>query len=136
MKVSAVGFLFQNKVKTKGLKGNNYTCIVHKRTPNGNYTRNVVRSPLIKENTLNLISPKNARTEIIDQLNSITENKKDNKFIGATIKDGVKETEIHSIFADRLFAIRTKDDLGKNHIRISGRKNTQKILSHNLNLSC
>ncbi len=135
MRVSAVGFLFQNKIKTKDLKGNNYTCIIHKMVPNGRVSKNVISSPLIKESTLTTITPFQASDEIEDQLYSITDRKPGVKFVGATIKDGIKETEIHSIFSDKLFGVRTKDERGRNHFRVAGRKKTQKVLAHNLNVS-
>ena len=135
MKVSAVGFLFQNKIKTKGLKGNNYTCIIHKRVPNGIVSKNVISSPLIKESSLTAITPFQAADEIEEQLSLITNRKPNTKFVGATIKDGIKETEIHSIFSDKLFGVRTKDEHGKNHFRIAGRRKTQRVLTNNLNLS-
>lgn len=135
MKVSAVGFLFQNKIKTNGLKGNNYTCIIHKMVPNGEVSKNVISSPLVKESTLTTITPFQAADEIEDQLISITNRKPNTKFVGATIKDGIKETEIHSILSDRLFGVRTKDEYGKNHFRIAGRNKTQRVLAHNLNLA-
>ena len=135
MKVSAVGFLFQNKIKTKGLKGNNYTCIIHKTLPDDKVSRNVISSPLIKQTDLSTITKLQAADEIEDQLSSIIKRKPNTKFIGATIKDGIKETEIHSILSDRLFGVRTKDEYGKNHFRIAGRNKTQRVLAHNLNLA-
>jgi hypothetical protein len=65
----------------------------------------------------------------------ITDKKADEKFVGATIKDGTKETEIHSILADDLFAVRTKDAEGRNHFRIANKADTKKILSKNLYLT-
>ncbi|MBQ9245862.1 hypothetical protein IJ182_06310 [bacterium] len=135
MKVSAVGFLFQNNIKEKGLKGKNYTCIIHKVNPEGNFNRNVISSPLIKESRLEVVSPQIAEDDIISSLASITKKKSPNKFIGATIKDGIKETEIHSLISDKLFAVRTKDDFGKNHFRILGKGKTKEVLSRNLNLT-
>ena len=49
MKVSAVGFLFQNKIKSKDLRGYNYTCVIHKVNKEGNFNRNLISSPLVKE---------------------------------------------------------------------------------------
>lgn len=134
MRVSAVGFLFQNKIKKQGLRGNNYTCIIHKAVPNGKVTKNVVSSPIIKENTTKLISSESATKNVKSYLNSVTDRKSPDKFIGATIKDGIKETEIHSFITDNIFAVRTKDETGKNHFRILGRKGVQKVLSRNLSL--
>lgn len=134
MKVSAVGFLFQNRIKSKDLRGYNYTCVIHKINGEGNYNRNLVSSPLVKESKNDVVTPQTAKEDVINQLNSITENRKGTKFIGATIKDGVKETEVHSLISDKIFAIRTRDDLGKNHFRIQGKNKTQKTLAKNLYL--
>ena len=135
MKVSAVGFLFQNNVKGSGLKGKNYTCIIHKATPDGQFNRNIISSPIIKESRLEVVSPEIAQDDVISSLNAITAKNPRNKFIGATVKNGIKETEIHSIFSDKLFAVRTKDEQGKNHFRILGKRKTKAVLSKNLNIS-
>lgn len=136
MKVSAVGFLFQDSVKGKGLfKGKNYTCIIHKANQNGGFNKNVISSPLIKRTTIESVSPEIALNDVEKSVSSITNKKAPSKFIGATVKDGVKETEIHSIFMDKIFAVRTKDDFGKNRFRIMGKKSTQKLLSRNLYLN-
>ena len=143
MNVSAVGFLFQDTIKTKGLlKGKNYTCTIHKLIPNGNYTRNISTAPIIEESVQDIVSPEIALDDIKQALARVYTKKvpgsnrsNESKFIGATIKDGIKETEVHSFFFDKLFAIRTKDELGKNHFRFSSRENTQKILANNLNFA-
>lgn len=134
MRVSAVGFLFQNNLKKQGLKGNNYTCVIHKAVNNGNYTKNVVSSPIIKQNTTKIVSSESANKDIRRYLATVTNRKSPDKFIGATIKDGIKETEIHSFLSDNIFAVRTKDESGKNHFRILGRKGVQNVLSHNLSI--
>ena len=134
MKVSAVGFLFQNKIKSNDWRGYNYTCVIHKVNKEGNFNRNLISSPLVKESRNDIVSPQTAKEDVINHLNSITAGRKGTKFVGATVKDGVKETEIHSIFSDKLFAIRTRDDLGKNHFSIRGQKGTQKTLAKNLYL--
>ncbi len=136
MNVSAVGFLFQDRVKSNGFYGNNYTCIIHKMNKDGNFNRNYITSPFIKETKTQVVSPEAAQADVLLSLNSITEKKKKGtKFIGATVKDGIKETEIHSLWSDKLFAVRTKDERGKNHFRILGRSKTQRVLSGNLNLN-
>lgn len=135
MRVSAVGFLFQNNLKKQGIRGNNYTCIIHKVTPDGNYTKNVVSSPIIKQNTMKVVSPEIASLEVRKYLASVADNKSSDKFIGATIKDGIKETEIHSFLTDGLFAVRTKDEYGKDHFRIQGKKGVQKTLARNLSIT-
>lgn len=135
MKVSAVGFLFRNKVKEKNLSGKNYTCIIHKAAPNGNYCQKLISSPLINSNQTFFVSPETAEENVCKNLKAITAKEKNRKFIGATIKDGIKETEIHSLISDKIFAIRTKDEFGKNHFRLANKKNTQKLLSKNLNVS-
>lgn len=135
MKVSAVGFLFQNQIKNKFLPANNYTCVIHKQNPLGGYNRNIITSPIIKESTLEHITEESAESDILKNLSSITQNKNKSKFIGATVKDGIKETEIHSLFSDKLFAIRTKDEFGKNHFKILGQKATQKTLSKSLDIN-
>lgn len=135
MKVSAVGFLFRNKVKEKKLSGKNYTCIIHKATPNGNYSQNLISSPLIKTNHTFLVSNETAEKNVTENLRAITEKEKNRKFIGATIKDGIKETEIHSLISDKIFAIRTKDETGKNYFRLANKVNTQKLLSKNLDIT-
>ena len=134
MKVSAVGFLFQNKMKSKDLRGYNYTCVIHKVNQEGNYNRNLISSPLVKQSVNDIVTPQTAKEDVINHLNAITAKRKGTKFIGATIKDGVKETEIHSLFSDKLFAIRTRDDLGKNHFKVLGQRSTQKLLAKNLYL--
>ncbi len=135
MKVSAVGFLFQDKIKSKGLHGKNYTCIIHKVTSDGDYSRNFISSPLIKESRLDVIPPEIAKLDVVNSLQAITDKKTPSKFIGATIKDGVKETEIHSIFSDKLFAVRTRDDYGRNHFRILTKNKAQDVLAKNLYIS-
>ena len=132
--VSAVGFLFQDQIKEKGLKGKNYTCVIHKVNPDGNFNRNIISSPLIKESSLEVVSPQTAQLDVLESLSVINDKKSPSKFIGATIKDGIKETEIHSLISDKLFAVRTRDEAGKNHFRISGKKKTQEVLSENLYL--
>lgn len=134
MKVSAVGFLFQNRIKSKDLSGYNYTCVIHKVNREGNYNRNLISSPLVKESRNDVVNPQTAKEDVINQLNSITEKRKGTKFIGATIKDGERETEVHSLVSDKLFAVRTRDDLGKNHFSIQGKNKTQKTLAKNLYL--
>lgn len=135
MKVSAVGFLFQNRIKSKDLRGYNYTCVIHKVNQEGNYNRNIVSSPLVKESRNDIVTPQTAKEDIINHLNAITANNKGSKFVGATIKDGIKETEVHSLFSDKIFAVRTRDDLGKDHFRVQGKKKTQKTLANNLYLT-
>ncbi len=134
MKVSAVGFLFQNNIKEKGLKGKNYTCIIHKINPEGNFNRNIISSPLIKESRLEVVSPEIAQDDVLKSLSEMTKRNSPDKFIGATIKDGIKETEIHSILSDKLFGVRTKDAQGKNHFSILGKGKTKAVLQKNLNL--
>lgn len=134
MKVSAVGFLFQNKIKSNDLRGYNYTCVIHKVNQEGNYNRNLISSPIVKQTVNDIVTPQTAKEDIINHLNAITAKRKGTKFVGATVKDGVKETEIHSILSDKLFAVRTRDDLGKNHFRILNQKQTQKTLAKNLYL--
>ncbi len=136
MKVSAVGFLFQNKIAGKGLKhGNNYTCIIHKINKNGDYNRNIITSPIIKTSVKDTVSPAIAKKDIMNSLSSITKKNSTDKFKGATIKDGIKETEIHSILFDKLFAVRTKNEAGKNHFAIMGKNKTKSLLSKNLYIS-
>ena len=135
MKVSAVGFLFQNDVKKNGLKGKNYTCVIHKITPEGNFNRNIISSPIIKESSLDVVTPKTAQDDVINALSAITNKNASSKFVGATVKDGIKETEIHSILSDKLYAVRTKDETGKNHFHILSKKGTKSVLSRNLNLT-
>ena len=90
MNVSAVGFLFQERVKTNGFYGNNYTCVIHKQNKDGYFNRNYISSPFIKETKTDVVSPEAAQTDILLSLLAITDKKnKSTKFIGATIKDGV-----------------------------------------------
>ncbi len=131
MNVSAVGFLFQNKVKA----GKNYTCIIHKVNSNGNYNRNIISSPLLKQTTIEVVSPDDAYESVAKTVDYLAEKHKDSKFIGATIKDGIKETEIHSVFFDKLFAVRTKDEKGKNHFHVLTGDKTRKVLANNLYLN-
>ncbi len=134
MKVSAVGFLFQDKIKGNGLKGKNYTCIIHKINSEGNYNKNIISSPIVKESSLEVVSPEAAKADVLSYLLSIKSKENPSKFVGATIKDGIKETEIHSLFSDKVFAVRTRDGLGRNHFRILGKNKTQELLSRNLYL--
>lgn len=135
MKVSAVGFLFQKDIKTKGLKGKNYTCIIHKVNPDGSFNRNRISSPLINESRLEVVSPLTARSDIQRSLFTMSSKDSNSKFIGATIKDGVKETEVHSIFSDKLFAVRTRDEFGKDKLRLLGKNSTRDLLKNNLYLN-
>lgn len=132
MKVSAVGFLFQDKVSVNGRKGKNYTCVIHKVNPDGDYNRNLISSPFIKESKIDVVSPEIAKEDIYTSLSAIDSKGSSSKFIGATIKDGIKETEIHSLISDKLFAVRTRDEYGRNHFKIMRRPQTQKLLSRNL----
>ena len=120
MKVSAVGFLFQDKIKGNGLKGKNYTCIIHKVNPEGNYNKNVISSPIVKESVLEVVSPESAKADVLTSLFRIKSKDTSSKFVGATIKDGIRETEIHSLLSDKIFAVRTRDSIGRNHFRILG----------------
>lgn len=134
MKVSAVGFLFQNRIKSKDLRGYNYTCVIHKVNSEGNYKRNLISSPLVNESHNDIVDSLTAKEDVINELASITEKRKGTKFIGATIKDGLRETEVNSIISDKIFLVRTRDDFGRNHFSIQNRKKTQKTLAKNLYL--
>lgn len=129
MKVSAVGFLFENKNKGHFFPKKEYTCIIHKERPDGLYTKNVIGSD--NKSVVKIISPESARADIVSQVKSVTEPP---KFVGATVKDGIKETEIQSLFSDKLFWVRTKDEYGKGHLKVCTPAATQKILSKNLHL--
>ena len=129
MKVSAVGFLFQNKTKGRIFPHKEYTCIIHKERPDGNYTRNVINQN--NKSVICTISPELAEAEISKQLKSLTNPP---KFVGATIQDGRKETEVQSFLSDKLFWVRTKDENGKNKLRVCSPKQTQRILAKNLYL--
>lgn len=134
MKVSAVGFLFQNRIKSKNLRGYNYTCVIHKVNSEENYKRNLISSPLVNESHNDIVDSLAAKEDVINELASITEKRKGTKFIGATIKDGLRETEVNSIISDKIFLVRTRDDFGRNHFSIQNRKKTQKTLAKNLYL--
>lgn len=128
MSISAVGFLFENK----GFKNKNYTCSIHKVLPDGNYSRNLIYSPDSKKSNLSFISPVEARLDIMNAVNKITKNPAGDKFIGATVKDGIKETEIHSLLFDKVYAVRTKNEEGKNQLKLLGKEKTQQVLAKNL----
>lgn len=133
MKVSAVGFLFEDKIKSNGpFKATNYSCTIHKLNPDGNVNRSYISSPVLKANITDVVSQETANNDILTSLLKIGSKKSGSKFKGATVKDGIKETEIHSMISDKLFAVRTKDEFGKNHFRILGRNKTKNLLSHNL----
>ena len=135
MKVSAVGFLFQNNIKSKGLgKKENFTCVIHKMNRDGTFNRSIITSPYIKTTTNDVVSQTRAKADVLSSLYAITNSDKNTKFKGATIKDGIKETEIHSFISDKLFAVRTKDEDAKNHFRILGKNSTKKLLAKNLNI--
>ena len=135
MKVSAVGFLFQKNIKTKELKGKNYTCIIHKVNPDGSFSRNRISSHLINESRLEIVSPVTARADVMRSLFTMSAKDSNAKFIGATIKDGVKETEVHSLFSDKLFAVRTRDEFGKDKLKLLGKNSTKELLKNNLYLN-
>ena len=128
MSISAVGFLFENK----GLKNKNYTCSIHKVLPEGGYSRNLIYSPDSKKSNISFISDVEARLDIINAVNKIKNNPTGDKFIGATVKDGIKETEIHSLLSDKLYAVRTKNAEGKNSLKLLGKDKTQQVLAQNL----
>lgn len=133
MKVSAVGFLFQENIKgKKPHRGKNYTCIIHKVNQDGDYSRNIISSPVVKFEKQEVISSDSAKSDILSSLIKIDAKDRKSKFKGATIKDGIKETEIHSLLSDKLFAVRTRDEYGKNHFALKGRKATKNLLTHNL----
>ena len=133
MRVSAVGFLFQEKVQGKGLRHPvNYVCTIHKVDEDGNINRNYISSPVIKENITEVVSPDVAKFDILNSIYKIEKKGSGSKFKGATIKEGIKETEIHSIFSDKLFAVRVRDELGKNHFRFMGKNKVRNILAKNL----
>lgn len=136
MEVSAVGFLFQQKIKGKRpLRGKNYTCIIHKINPNGNYSRNLISAPIQNENSKLIVSKASAKAEFLESVLNIGTKNSNGKFKGATIKDEKKETEIHSLFSDKLFAIRTRDEFGKNHFGIKNQKKVKSLLTKNLYLN-
>ncbi len=134
MKVSAVGFLFQNKANNKSLNGKHYTCVIHKANGQGNFTKNITTSPPMKETGTDIVTPETAREDVLRSLIAISDNGSGDKFIGAAIKDGVKETEIHSLISDKLYAVRTKDEDGKNHFRVLNKENTKSVIANNLDL--
>ena len=133
MKVSAVGFLFEEKIKSKGLiRSKNYTCTIHKLNPNGSVNRSFISSPVIKTNISDVVSHDTANADIATSILKISNKNNGSKFKGATIKEGIKETEVHSFIGDSLFAVRTKDEFGKNHFRLLGKNKTKNLLAHNL----
>ena len=132
MNVSAVGFLFQESIRNGKVSGDNYTCIIHKIKPDGNYSKNIISSPIVETSSVETVSPEKAQENVSRALLAINSKDNPSKFIGATIKDGIKETEVHSLLFDKLFAVRTKDEFGKNHFDIMGKENTQKLLAKNL----
>lgn len=133
MRVSAVGFLFQERVNVKG-RGRpvNYVCTIHKMDQNGQISRNYITSPVIKENRTDIVSADMAQADILSSLFKINAKNSPEKFKGATIKEGIKETEVHSLISDKLFAVRTRDEFGKNHFRLMGKNKIQELLSRNL----
>ncbi|MCD7878635.1 MAG: hypothetical protein LUG16_01725 [Candidatus Gastranaerophilales bacterium] len=136
MNVNAVGFLFADKIKTKGLaKANNYTCTILKQAGENDYLRKTISAPIIKNTKNNLVSSSAAKSDVYSALDSISKKNPASKFVGATIKDGVKETETHSLLSDKLYAVRTKDENGKNHFRILTKNGTKKLLEKNLNIT-
>lgn len=133
MRVSAVGFLFSERLKGKGLsRPVNYVCTIHKVDQDGNINRNFITSPVIKINTTEVVSPDAAKADILSSLIKIDAKDSKSKFKGATIKEGIKETEVHSLFSDKLYAVRTRDEFGKNHFHLLGKEKTKDLLSQNL----
>ena len=133
MKVSAVGFLFQDKVKKRVFSAKNYTCVIHKVNPDGNFNRSIMSAPVIKSTQKDVVTPLIAKADVLESLNAITStSNKNHKFKGATIKNGVQETEIHALLSDKLFAVRDKDKTGKNHFSLMGKNKTKQLLEKNL----
>lgn len=133
MRVSAVGFLFQEKLKGNGLsRPVNYVCTIHKVDQDGNINRNYITSPIVKINTTEVVSPDAAQADILSSVLRISDKDPQTKFKGATIKEGIKETEVHSLISDKLYAVRTRDEFGKNHFRLMGKNKTKNLISKNL----
>ena len=133
MKVSAVGFLFQDRIKSGVFRRDkNYTCIIHKVNPDGDFNRNLISSPVVQYETKDVVSPDMAKADVLTSILRIDSETSKSKFKGATIKDGIKETEIHSIFSDKIFAVRTRDEYGKNHFSLKGQDATKNLLMKNL----
>ena len=107
MKVSAVGFLFQDKVKKRVFSAKNYTCVIHKVNPDGNFNRSIMSAPVIKSTQKDVVTPLIAKADVL-------------------------ETEIHALLSDKLFAVRDKDKTGKNHFSLMGKNKTKQLLEKNL----
>ena len=71
------------RIKTKGLKGKNYTCVIHKVNPDGSFNRNRISSPLINESRLEVVSPTTARSDVMRSLFTLSSKDSNAKFIGA-----------------------------------------------------
>ena len=99
------------------------------------YRKNTISSPIINSSKTDYVDPAEFKEDLIEAVRAITCKPQGAKFVGATIKEGNKETEIHSIISDDIFAVRTKDENGNNHFRVANKKDTQTILSKNLYLT-
>lgn len=134
MSISAVGFLFRDNSSVTPFGDKNYTCVIHKKAYDGSFKKDTIISPVNKSENIEYVSPAVMKYDVFESVSAITDSK-DSKFVGAAIKDGNKETEIHSLLSDKIFAVRTKDETGKNKFRLLGQKGTQKVLENNLNLN-
>ena len=133
MKISAVGFLFKETIKKGKLKGDNYTYMVHKIRPDGNFSQKyIISSPVFQNSKIETVTPKTAAANILNALKKIRNADGNSKFTGAAIKEGAKETYIHSLISDKLFGIRTKGADGKTHYGIIGRDKARRMLEKKL----
>lgn len=128
MAVSAVGFLFLDKLS----KNKDYTCVIHKLKPNGSYNRKIITSPLAKNVKFDVVSSEVAKSDMLNSLYKMKINKPSSKFVGATLKDGICETEISSLISDKLFRVKIKDVNGHERVKLSGKNAIQKLLNQKL----
>jgi len=127
MKVSAVSFIFR-----KGLSKGGEKLVVHKIKPDGNYIRKIFSSPEIDDAFIKTVSPDAAKNNIMLALNRMKKKNAAAEFIGAGIKDGLNETEINSIYSDKLYQIRTKNANGLNRYSYAGKEEALRLLSERL----
>ena len=130
MKVSAVSFIFR-----KGLNKGTERLVVHKIKPDGNYIRKIFSSPESEDLFMNNVSPAAAKNNIMLALNRMKKKNSPAQFISAGIKDGLTETEINSLYSDKLYRVRTKDARGLNSYSIADKDEALNLLEKRLNFT-
>lgn len=135
MSISAVGFLFEVNAKKNPIHKRNYLCTLHKLSRDGRYSKEIINTSQSTPAVKSVMSSDEFKSELRKTVASVCDKHSPDKFTGAAIKDELKETEIHSFFSDKLYAVRTKDNNGKIKFNILSGKKTKQILSECLDLN-